>query len=73
MVASPQPGETILDGSYTPLARPMYLYIRRDALERPEVGAFIGFYLDNAAALIPETGHIPLAPEAYAAARAMFD
>lgn len=64
---------TILDGSYTPLARPMYIYIRRDALDRPEVRAFIGFYLDNAAALIPETGHIPLAPEAYAEARAMID
>ena len=62
--------QTILDGSYTPLARPMYLYVRRDALDRPEVGAFLGFYLDHAAALIPATGHIPLAPQAYAEMRA---
>ncbi|WP_419164873.1 PstS family phosphate ABC transporter substrate-binding protein [Candidatus Palauibacter sp.] len=64
---------TIVDGTYTPLARPMYIYIRRDALERPEVRAFVGFYIDSAAALIPETGHIPLAPEAYAEVRARID
>lgn len=61
---------TILDGSYTPLARPMYIYVGRDALNQPEVRAFIGFYLDHAAALIPNTGHIPLAPQAYAEMRA---
>lgn len=64
---------TIVDGSYTPLARPMYIYIRSDALDRPEVRAFVGFYIDHAADLIPETGYIPLAPEAYAEARARID
>lgn len=62
--------ETILDGTYTPLARPMYIYIRRGALARPEVNGFVGFYIDNAASLIPETGYIPLEREAYAAVRA---
>lgn len=65
--------QTILDGSYTPLARPMYIYVRRDALDRPEVRAFLGFYIDRAAALIPDTGYIPLAPEAYAEVRARID
>ena len=65
--------QTILDGSYTPLARPMYIYVRRDALDRPEVKAFLGFYIDHAAALIPDTGYIPLAPEAYAQVRARID
>ncbi|WP_419949939.1 PstS family phosphate ABC transporter substrate-binding protein [Candidatus Palauibacter sp.] len=65
--------QTILDGSYTPLARPMYIYVRRDALDRPEVRAFLGFYMDHAAALIPETGYIPLAPAAYAEVRARID
>ena len=62
--------ETILNGTYTPLARPMYIYIRRDALDRPEVGAFVRFFLERAATLIPETGYIPLEPEAYAEIRA---
>ena len=61
--------ETILNGTYT-LARPMYIYIRRDALDRPEVGAFVRFFLERAATLIPETGYIPLEPEAYAEIRA---
>ena len=62
--------ETILNGTYTPLARPMYIYIRRDALDRPEVRAFVHFTLEQAATLIPETGYIPLEPEAYAEIRA---
>ena len=62
--------ETILDGTYTPLARPMYIYVRRDALGRPEVNAFVSFYIDHAATLIPEAGYMPLEPEAYATLRA---
>ncbi len=62
--------KTILDGTYTPLARPMYIYVRRDALARPEVKAFVDFYIDNAPTLIPETGYIPLEGNAYAEIRA---
>lgn len=62
--------ETILNGTYAPLARPMYIYVRRDALDRSEVRAFVHFYLEQAATLIPETGYIPLEPEAYAEIRA---
>ena len=61
--------ETILDGTYTPLARPMYIYVRRDALARPEVKAFVGFYIEHAPTLIPETGYIPLEGDAYAEIR----
>ncbi len=32
--------ETILSGEYTPLSRPLFVYVREDALERPEVAAF---------------------------------
>lgn len=60
---------TIESGSYTPLSRPMFIYVRRDALERPEVEAFVEFYLDNSEALIPETGYVPLTPDQYEAAR----
>ena len=61
--------ETIEDGSYIPLSRPMFIYVRRDALERDEVSAFVDFFLSNAQALIPETGYVPLSDEAYAEAR----
>ena len=65
--------ETIADGSYAPLARPMYIYISRDALRRPEVESFVRFYLDNAGILVPEAGYIPLGPPAYAEMRLRLD
>jgi len=61
---------TIEDGSYAPLSRPMFIYVRRDALERPEVKAFIDFYLDSAETLVPETGYVPLTAPQYDEVRA---
>ncbi|MCG8469327.1 MAG: PstS family phosphate ABC transporter substrate-binding protein [Gemmatimonadetes bacterium] len=61
---------TIEDGSYTPLSRPMFMYVRRDALARDEVRAFVDFMFDNAEALIPETGYVPLSAADYDAGRA---
>jgi len=57
--------ETIETGRYAPLSRPMFIYVRRDALERPEIAAFVDFYLTNATALVPETGYVPLAESDY--------
>ena len=63
--------ETIENGSYAPLSRPMFIYVRKDALERPEVAAFVEFYLSNSSALIPETGYVPLAEADYTSALGM--
>jgi phosphate transport system substrate-binding protein len=57
--------ETIENGAYTPLSRPMFIYVKPDALARPQVRAFVEFYLDNATALVPEVGYVPLAAERY--------
>lgn len=57
--------ESIGSGAYAPLSRPMFIYVRRDALERPEVAAFVEFYLTNATALVPETGYVPLGDAEY--------
>lgn len=56
---------TVEDGSYTPLSRPLFIYVRPDALERPEVRAFIEFYLENGESLVPETGYVPLSAADY--------
>nr|PZN38994.1 MAG: hypothetical protein DIU70_10110 [Bacillota bacterium] len=56
--------ETIRSGTY-PLARPVYIYPTRKALERPEVKAFVEFYLKNAPELVPEVGYTPLPQEMY--------
>lgn len=61
--------ETIEDGSYTPLSRPTFIYVRSDALERPVVRAFVAFYLDQATVLVPETGYVPMEASRYQEAR----
>lgn len=55
--------ETIKTGTYAPLSRPLYIYVKTDAIRRAEVQAFLGFYMDNAAELALEVGYVPL-PEA---------
>jgi phosphate transport system substrate-binding protein len=54
--------ETILDGTYEPLSRPLFVYVRTDALERAEVADFMRFYLTEGPALAEEVGFIR-APE----------
>jgi phosphate transport system substrate-binding protein len=57
--------ETVKDGTYAPLSRPLFLYVNSKAVARPEVVAFINFYLDNAGALSQEVGYIPLPESEY--------
>jgi phosphate transport system substrate-binding protein len=54
--------ETILDGTYSPLSRPLFVYVRKDALERPEVAEFVRFYLTEGRPLVSEVGYVE-APE----------
>ena len=52
--------QNIKNGLYKPLSRPLAIYVKRAALQRPEVKAFVEFYLENAAALVPEVGYVAL-------------
>ncbi|MFQ5574926.1 MAG: PstS family phosphate ABC transporter substrate-binding protein [Terriglobia bacterium] len=52
--------ETIRSGKYAPLSRPLLIYVRADALKRPEARAFVEFYLEQAASLAEEVGYVPL-------------
>lgn len=66
--------ETILEGSYQPLSRPVFIYVSQPAArERPEVAQFVAFYLDQAATLVPQVGYVPLDEETYALARDRFE
>ena len=58
--------ETIENGSYAPLSRPMFIYTKAQALAKPQVRAFLKFYLDNATIFVPEVGYVPLASQQYA-------
>jgi phosphate transport system substrate-binding protein len=56
--------ETINDNSYAPLSRPLFIYPDvGKAKERPELKAFVDFYLDNTNALSAEVGYIALPDE----------
>src|SRR5690606_33707621 len=57
---APSP-ETVRDGVYVPLSRPIFIYVRTTSLERPEVEAFVDYYLGEGAPLGREVGYVPLA------------
>lgn len=57
--------ETVMDGSYQPLSRPIFIYVNLKSLERAEVKEFVEFYLKNAPQLVREVKYIPLPPKAY--------
>ena len=61
--------ENIEDGTYSPLSRPLFIYVSAKSIERPEVKAFVEFYLDNAADLAQEVGYIKLGDDEYASNR----
>jgi phosphate transport system substrate-binding protein len=57
--------ESIRDGTYTPLSRPVFIYVSRRAADRPELQKFIQFYLENADQLAREVGYVGLGDNIY--------
>ncbi|KPK65362.1 MAG: hypothetical protein AMS21_04915 [Gemmatimonas sp. SG8_38_2] len=57
--------ETIADGTYEPLTRPLFVYVDRLALEHEEVLYFIRFYMENAGEFASDVGYVPFPPEHY--------
>ena len=55
--------ETVQDGSYAPLGRGLFIYPSAQALERPEVLAFVRFYIENQAEIAEAAGYISLTEE----------
>jgi phosphate transport system substrate-binding protein len=55
--------ETVQDGSYTPLSRPLFLYPSAEALQREEFDAFLQYYLDNVNDIAEQVGFIGLTDE----------
>lgn len=57
--------ENVERGKYNPFSRPLFLYVNRQRAERPEVRAFVEFYLQNARAFATEQNYLPLPDAAY--------
>ena len=58
--------DTILSGEYKPLTRPLFIYVNKKSIERPEVKAFVEFYMEKGEELTREVGYVPVSPDAYA-------
>ena len=69
-VAVTPSNETINDGTYNPLSRPLFIYASVSSLEREEVAAFVEFFLTDGVWLVdtPEVGYVQLPQEIYGAA-----
>ena len=60
--------KTVMDGSYNPLSRPLFIYLNaKKSVSDPNVKKFIDFYLKHAAVLSTEVGYIPFSKAEYAA------
>ncbi len=57
--------ETVENGSYQPLSRPIFIYVNAKATERAEIKEFVEFYMKNAILLVKKAEFFPLPPRAY--------
>ncbi len=57
--------DTVMDGTYQPLARPIFIYVKEASLGKPEVREFVEFYLTRGAKLSKEVGYVPLGKQHY--------
>ncbi|MBI4267797.1 MAG: PstS family phosphate ABC transporter substrate-binding protein [Chloroflexi bacterium] len=57
--------QTIEDGTYAPLSRPIFIYLNKAALARPEVKEFVRFYMTEGPELVTEVGYVPMSPQTY--------
>jgi phosphate transport system substrate-binding protein len=65
---------TVLDGTYAPLSRPIFIYVNKKSLdEKPAVAAFVEFYLNNVKALAAEVSYVPLSDAAYKMVKQRFE
>jgi phosphate transport system substrate-binding protein len=57
--------EAVNDGTYQPLSRPLFIYVRESAAQRSELREFVQFYLTQGGELAREVGYVPLPAQAY--------
>jgi len=64
--------ETVSNGTYKPLSRPLFIYVNSTSVKSPEVVDFVNFYLNNAGELSKDVGYIPLPSENYSKQKGNF-
>jgi phosphate transport system substrate-binding protein len=69
VLPSPQ---TVKNGTYTPLSRPLFIYVSSKSLAKPEVQAFVSYYISNAARIATAVKYVALPSQAYLTAAGHF-
>jgi phosphate transport system substrate-binding protein len=57
--------ENVVNGSYEPLSRPIFIYVAEKSAQKPEVKEFVEYYLSKSVPLIEEVKYVPLPKQAY--------
>lgn len=65
--------KTVENGTYQPLSRPIFIYVSKKSMSKPEVKEFVEFYLKNAPKLVREVKYVPLPAKAYSLAMDHFN
>jgi phosphate transport system substrate-binding protein len=61
----PPSAKTVENGTYQPLSRPIFIYVTKKSMSKPEVKEFVEYYLKNAAPLVKQVKYVPLPTKAY--------
>jgi phosphate transport system substrate-binding protein len=65
--------ENVINGTYQPLSRPLFVYVKESSAGRPEVKEFVEFMMTKGGTLVSEVGYVPLPKNAYALALQHFN
>jgi phosphate transport system substrate-binding protein len=57
--------ESVKNGTYQPLSRPLFIYVSKSAADRPNVRGFVDYYLKESDGLVSEVGYVSLGDEGY--------
>ena len=61
----PPSPEAVENGTYSPLSRPIFIYVNAKSIDKPEIREFVEFYLKNAPKLVKEVKYVQLPQKAY--------
>ena len=62
--------ETIETGTYAPFSRPLFIYVSLKSVSKPEIVAFVDYYIENAGKYAEEVGYVKLPDSMYALVKA---
>jgi phosphate transport system substrate-binding protein len=65
--------ESAQSGDYSPLSRPLFIYVKQESFVKPEVQEFVRFYLGNAISIAEEALFVPLTEEQHQEAVAAYE